>query len=73
MKLFFFLVLSVIYAVVAATISIIIVTQCGLGPDSPVACNKSADNQGLIFNLVGLAIYIGLSFFYWRRRDAGAR
>ena len=73
MRLFYFMVLSVIYAVISTTLSFVLVTQCGMGPDSPIDCNERGDELALIFNFGAMAAFLGLSFIYWRRRDAGVQ
>ena len=73
MKLFNFLIGSSLYFFISMFTYFVILTQCGMGPDSPVACNLRAVDQGFGFILVALAVYLGLSLIFWRRRDAGAQ
>jgi len=72
-RLFTYLVGSAIFATIASVVWLLIALQCGMGPDSPVACNERADQQAHLFALGSITVFLILSFFFWRRRGAGAQ
>jgi len=65
--MFLFLLATGAYAAVACVIYLGLLLQCGLGPDSPAACNDSADRQSASFVVGSLIFYAVLAFAYWRR------
>ncbi len=73
MKVLIFLVTSAIYALVASFIWIQILLSCGLGPDSPAACNDRADHQAAIFAGIAIIVYGLFVIVYWRFRRPGVR
>jgi hypothetical protein len=63
-----FVSLSVVWVVIGGLIWFSIKLSCGMGPDSPLACNMNADYQAslfLVFLLVGYGLF---SLMYWSRR-----
>jgi hypothetical protein len=57
------------YAEVAYFIYVAVLLQCGLGPDSPAACDAAADKQSFDFAVRALVFYAVLSVGYWRCRS----
>ena len=71
MRLTVFLIASFAYAFVGVLIYSQVLLQCGLGPESPLACNERVDKQ-LPFVIPGLVIvYIVGSILFWGRRSKG--
>jgi hypothetical protein len=68
MKLALFAILTVGYLVVAVFVWLQILLQCGMGPDSPAACNVRADQQAVIFGVLAPIGYALLAVVYWRHR-----
>jgi hypothetical protein len=68
-KALIFISASVGYAIVAFFIFFLLILQCGLGPDSPVACNDSAETQAFSFAVGAFVFYAILSVGYWRYRS----
>ena len=66
MKALIFVVLSVAYAIVACFTFLALALRCGMGPDSPAACNDVADRQAFSFAVGALVFYAILSVGYWR-------
>ena len=66
MKPFALIAVSAVYALVAGFIWMLILLQCGLGPDSPVACNERADSQAFWFVIAAVAFYLIVSIAIWR-------
>jgi hypothetical protein len=66
-----FLIGSFVYGLIGIFIYMQVLLQCGLGPDSPVACNERVDEQ-LPFVIPALVIvYIIGALLFWRRRSKG--
>ena len=68
-----FISVSVMWAMVGAIIWAAIQFDCGLGPDSPEACNIEADSKArrfLIFLPIAYAIFAAT---YWSRRARKGR
>ena len=65
-----FLAVSIAYAAAATFVWMQILLQCGLGPDSPVACNQRADDQAFWFLLGAVALYVVFLIYIWRRKRA---
>jgi hypothetical protein len=66
-----FLIGSFVYALIGVFIYMQVFLQCGLGPDSSVACNQRVDEQ-LPFVIPALVIvYIIGALLFWRRRSKG--
>jgi hypothetical protein len=63
-----FVAASLAYAVVAYFIYTGLILQCGLGPDTPSACNDAADRQSFSFAVGAVVFYAVLSVGYWWRR-----
>ncbi|MCW3798127.1 hypothetical protein OMW55_09955 [Sphingomonas sp. BN140010] len=67
MRLFAFVSTTAAYALAATIIYASILLHCGLGPDSPAACNNMADRQGAAIRVGAIIFYAVLAFAYWRR------
>ena len=67
MKFLGFLVLSAIYGALACFVCLQIIFSCGLGPESQVSCNESADRNAAIFAISAIIFYAVLAFLFWRR------
>jgi len=65
-KALIFIGASVVYAIIAYFIYLALTLQCGLGPDSPTACNDVADRQSFSFAVGAVVFYAILSVGYWR-------
>ena len=65
MKALIFVVASFAYAILAYFIALFLALQCGLGPDSPMACNATADRQVFSFAVGAIVFYAILSVRYW--------
>ena len=72
MKLGLFAILTVAYLVIATFVWLQILLQCGMGPDSPAACNAQADSQSYIFIMAALVGYLLLAIVYWHHRRTKA-
>jgi hypothetical protein len=60
---------SVIYTLSVYLIYRGLTLQCGMGPDSPAACNDGADRQSFSFALGAVVFYAVSSVGYWRYRS----
>jgi hypothetical protein len=67
-KALIFVAASFAYAVVAYIVYTGLILQCGLGSDSPTACNAAADRQSFSFAVGAIVFYAVLSAGYWWRR-----
>jgi len=72
-KALFFVCASAAYLLIAYFVAIILMGECGMGPDSPIACNDAADRQILSFAVGAIVFYAILSVRYWwpRRHSKG--
>ena len=73
MKALTFILASIAYAIIACFICLQLMLQCGLGPDSSLACNYAADRQVFSFAVGAIVFYAVLSVGYWwpRGRSKG--
>jgi hypothetical protein len=65
--------LSLLFAIVATYAWLCILMSCGMGPDSPAACNRIADSDAHIFSISAWVAYAIFTVIYWRRKRSGAR
>lgn len=73
MKAFAFGLGTLAYLLLAYFIWLQILLQCGLGPDSPVACNDKADRQSFSFVVGAVLFYLILSVGIWWPRGKNAK
>ncbi len=73
MRVMIFAIASLGYALAATFVWFPILLSCGLGTDSPVACNAEADFRAKVFVAGAVAFYGVATFIYWRLRRFGVR
>jgi hypothetical protein len=67
MRLILFTLLSLGFWFCVYVMELLIMLRCGLGPDSPVACNDAADRDAVIALIVAGIIYLLGAAAFWRR------
>ena len=67
MRLAIFLLVSLAYGFCAYVAFLLITLRCGLGPDSPAACNDAADRDAAIMLMVAGVVYLIGAAAFWRR------
>jgi hypothetical protein len=71
MRLILFVFLSLGFGFCVYIMELLIILRCGLGPDSPVACNAAADRDAQTALIVAGVVYLLGSAAFWLRRRRG--